>query len=205
MALRKIHCLICGKPKLEYDSHIKRGQGKYCSYTCAAKAKQTGEKRNCVVCGIEFYATKAQIKRGNGTFCSRSCAMMGTNNPSWDSGISKQSRCCQKCGKQFFASAVQVRNGFGKYCSVQCANSMSRGTKHPLADKACSIVNEQIRQGRLKRVPCTVCGEPKTDAHHVDYSEPFNIMWLCRQCHAAWHKIARKEGFTLYPRKDLEP
>lgn len=45
-----------------------------------------------------------------------------------------------------------------------------------------------IRSGKLIRQPCAACGNPKSEAHHDDYSKPLNVEWLCRQCHAAAHR-----------------
>lgn len=36
-------------------------------------------------------------------------------------------------------------------------------------------------RGRIRREPCQVdgCGEEKSEAHHIDYSKPFVVVWLC--------------------------
>lgn len=41
-----------------------------------------------------------------------------------------------------------------------------------------------IINGTLKRLPCKVCGNPKSEAHHEDYGRPTDVTWLCRQHHA---------------------
>ena len=38
-----------------------------------------------------------------------------------------------------------------------------------------------IRQGKLKRQPCAVCGAHETLVHHIDYSDPEHIKWLCKR------------------------
>lgn len=45
-----------------------------------------------------------------------------------------------------------------------------------------------IRDGKLKRQPCEVCGDQKSQAHHKDYSKPLEVMWLCRKHHLEQHK-----------------
>ena len=50
---------------------------------------------------------------------------------------------------------------------------------------------QAIRLGKLKREPCEVCGKKKVDAHHIDYSRPFDIKWLCRDHHAKEHIMLR--------------
>jgi hypothetical protein len=38
-----------------------------------------------------------------------------------------------------------------------------------------------IRQGKLKRQRCEVCGAPKTQYQHIDYSDPAHLRWLCKR------------------------
>lgn len=40
-----------------------------------------------------------------------------------------------------------------------------------------------IKRGLLKREPCEICGDTKVEAHHTDYSKPFDVKWLCRKHH----------------------
>ena len=51
-------------------------------------------------------------------------------------------------------------------------------------------VKTAIRNGTLKRKPCEVCGNAKSQAHHCSYLPEFwlTVMWLCRQHHAEWHR-----------------
>ncbi len=51
-----------------------------------------------------------------------------------------------------------------------------------------SAVAHAIRSGELTRLPCVKCGEAKSLAHHEDYDEPLNVMWLCQPCHKQRHK-----------------
>jgi hypothetical protein len=48
-----------------------------------------------------------------------------------------------------------------------------------------------IASGALVRQPCEVCGNPKVDAHHDDYSRPLDVRWLCRAHHNEHHAKAR--------------
>ena len=53
--------------------------------------------------------------------------------------------------------------------------------------KAHTKVLGAIRSGKLRQQPCVKCGEQKTEAHHDDYSKPFDIVWLCRKHHVQHH------------------
>jgi hypothetical protein len=52
--------------------------------------------------------------------------------------------------------------------------------------------NRAIRLGLLIKVPCEICGVEKVDAHHDDYSKPWDVRWLCRLHHAEHHKNEKK-------------
>lgn len=51
-----------------------------------------------------------------------------------------------------------------------------------------TAVNNAIRDGRLVKGPCEVCGATKrVHAHHDDYSKPLDVRWLCPKHHAEAH------------------
>jgi uncharacterized protein (DUF1778 family) len=50
-----------------------------------------------------------------------------------------------------------------------------------------SVVSSAKQRGKLSPSPCEVCGEPKTEAHHDDYTLPLNVRWLCRKHHKEVH------------------
>jgi ribosomal protein S27AE len=60
-------------------------------------------------------------------------------------------------------------------------------TEHPDAYKAHTAVNNAVRDGRLKKQPCAICGTDKVHAHHQDYAKPLEVKWLCAKCHHRVH------------------
>lgn len=43
---------------------------------------------------------------------------------------------------------------------------------------------------------CEDCGAPTCDCHHLDYSNPLAVVWLCRECHSYRHRrIANDPSF----------
>ncbi len=51
-----------------------------------------------------------------------------------------------------------------------------------------------IQSGKILRQPCEVCGNVNSQAHHEDYTQPQDIMWLCPRHHAIRHKEKRTLG-----------
>ena len=72
--------------------------------------------------------------------------------------------------------------------AVTAARNRKTIKDHPLAYKAHNLVKRAIMSGKLKRMPCEVCGDVKGDAHHDDYTKPLEVRWLCRLHHAEVHK-----------------
>jgi len=39
--------------------------------------------------------------------------------------------------------------------------------------------------------PCEICNSYKTEIHHQDYNDPYDIIWLCRKHHKRLHQIIK--------------
>ena len=51
-----------------------------------------------------------------------------------------------------------------------------------------SAVSRNIRNGKLVKLACQMCGSRQNvHAHHDDYSLPLDVMWLCAEHHKARH------------------
>ena len=48
-----------------------------------------------------------------------------------------------------------------------------------------------VRQGKIKKLPCEVCGHEKSQGHHPDYSKPLEAIWLCQVHHQKKHQELR--------------
>lgn len=59
--------------------------------------------------------------------------------------------------------------------------------EYPEKYKAQCAAWHAIRDGKLHREPCEVCGATEVHAHHDDYSEPLSVRWLCPVHHARHH------------------
>lgn len=48
----------------------------------------------------------------------------------------------------------------------------------------------KIKNGTINIKDCESCGSSvSVEVHHLDYNNPDQIMFLCRQCHVDWHKF----------------
>lgn len=57
-----------------------------------------------------------------------------------------------------------------------------------------------VQQGLLRRPErCESCGEEsaRIEAHHLDYSDPMKVVWLCTFCHKDAH-WGRLDAASLY-------
>jgi len=65
--------------------------------------------------------------------------------------------------------------------------------ENPEKYKAHGAVNNAIRDGKLDRQPCEVCGvDDGVHAHHDDYSRPLEVRFFCPVHHAEHHKAMRE-------------
>lgn len=73
---------------------------------------------------------------------------------------------------------------------IMAKKSSANFTKNnPVAKKCQTAVRSAIRDGRLVKAACEVCGSTsKIHGHHNDYSKPLDVRWLCPKHHAEWHK-----------------
>lgn len=62
--------------------------------------------------------------------------------------------------------------------------------KYPGKYKAINMVNNALRDGKMKReTECSKCSAGgKLHAHHDDYGYPLSVRWLCAACHSQWHR-----------------
>lgn len=71
--------------------------------------------------------------------------------------------------------------------------------RYPEKYAARDAVNNGIRDGRIQRQPCEICGDAKAQAHHEDYSRPLDVRWLCFKHHrevAHGHTVTMDGGST---------
>jgi len=101
------------------------------------------------------------------------------------------------------AEAARQRAKQAKYrvdgVAVELRGEMKRDVsrrhaeKYPEKTVARTTLRNAIRDGRLTRKPCEVCGSLDSEGHHDDYSKPLDVIWLCPKHHAERHVQMRDE------------
>jgi len=112
---------------------------------------------------------------------------------------------CDYCGKESSDKPSNYKRKKRHFCSTGCY-SLFRKEKLPFEEqhrygtgidsletkaikrKARRHLNHAVRDGVVKRQPCEVCGELKSEAHHSDYSKPLEVRWLCFYHHRLIHE-----------------
>jgi hypothetical protein len=61
-------------------------------------------------------------------------------------------------------------------------------------------VTTAVNGGKLVKLPCEICGDPKSQGHHDDYSMPLDVVWLCQAHHRERHACQppASSGGTLF-------
>lgn len=64
--------------------------------------------------------------------------------------------------------------------------------------RAIRILNKAVKKGIVIRPDhCLFCGSGgRIEAHHIDYSDPLNVLFLCICCHRAQHRKS-KQGIGI--------
>lgn len=93
---------------------------------------------------------------------------------------------CRPCNTEHSRKYASTSNGRQKI-----REAVKRSSKKLVYKQKARIkVYEALKQKTLtKALRCLSCGQrKKLDGHHEDYLKPFEVIWLCRQCHADLHK-----------------
>jgi hypothetical protein len=134
----------------------------YASGGCEAVIDQVPRSKN----SIQKMAARLGIKAEKSVFINAAKkyhaehSRSGENNPRWKGGISKNNMHYKRLQIERYPEKVHARK----------------------------LLFDAVRQGKIKRRPCEVCGHIKVEGHHDDYSKPYEVHWLCKKHHNEVHK-----------------
>jgi len=72
--------------------------------------------------------------------------------------------------------------------SINRSSVAKYAAKNPEKIAAKNLVQKAIRDGKIERGVCEVCGSDHPEAHHDNYGLPLSVRWLCRRHHKAHHR-----------------
>lgn len=142
----------------------------------------------------EFYKHK-KMADGHLNKC-KDCAKKDVHNHRHGKGrnyVLEYDRIRSKRPERIKAKQEYAKTDSGKAVMKKARKNYK--TKYPERSAAQIAFNNAVRDGKIK--PWVVCSLPECDkkpeAHHPDYSRPFDVVWLCRTHHKQVHATARKE------------
>ena len=110
---------------------------------------------------------------------------------------------CDYCGELASDKPSSYNKKNRHFCSMQCYSNFRKellpkneqhrfGTGYSDEErikriKARSELNHAIRDGKIIKENCEICGET-AEAHHDDYNETLKVRWLCFKHHRKYHK-----------------
>ena len=63
--------------------------------------------------------------------------------------------------------------------------------KYRVRQKARHRLRYMVSVGKIVRGLCVICGNPKTQGHHADYTKPLDVQWLCAKHHGETHRKSK--------------
>ena len=61
--------------------------------------------------------------------------------------------------------------------------------RNPEKYEAHKILQNAVRKNLITKTECFVCGKSKVEAHHPDYDNPLDVIWMCRLHHKETHRM----------------
>jgi hypothetical protein len=141
--------------------------------------------KTCTRCGKEKTESEFQVRRLSNDGLTASC---------------KSCLSAYDKTRAMLPHRVAMRKRYAKTENYKIAISKSSKkyrANNPNKYVATNMVNNAIRDKKLFKQPCEVCGKTKKiHGHHDDYAKPLNVRWLCDEHHKQWHS---KNGEALNP------
>ena len=123
-----------------------------------------------------------------------------------------ETKVCTKCNRELPLNmfAKYTRRNHTHYSSCkECKAKYRQENKRKLYDNASKVrlsteeykikarawnkIHYAIKVGKiLKPSQCSICGGfDNIQAHHNDYSKPYEVQWVCQSCHSQLDKIRK--------------
>lgn len=98
--------------------------------------------------------------------------------------------CCNACDTNTPDKIARKRQRNRERERQRAARKKAFSVPDPVKRRARHLIGAAVERGEVARPTfCSDCGQPcRTEAHHVDYSRPFDVEWLCTGCHGKRHR-----------------
>ena len=132
--------------------------------------------KTCTSCGKEKSTSNFQIRRASKDGLTARCKKCLSDYDKTRANLPKRVEARKLYAKTETgkAAAIRAKRKYIERCAVK------RGVH--------VITGNAIRDGKLVKQPCEVCGAKKVHAHHDDYAKPLDVRWLCPKHHMQWHR-----------------
>jgi|SRR5208283_555561 len=167
----------------------------------------------CIRCGIpkpltEFYKDKS-MSDGLYSKCKKCCIDLQRVYRQTESGKNVQRRyILTKSGKESYKRKQKKYFSTDKGKETLLRNykkfrsSKEGKISHLISNKKWVFSNLEKKKahrfvelalyfGFIIKLPCEICGNPKSEFHHPDYTNPLDGIWLCHKDHMLIHKILK--------------
>lgn len=137
------------------------------------------EEKHCFKCNItkpltEFYRHN-QMADGHLNKC-KTCTKKDVRRRYYDPEVRPAIKAYEKARLQ----DPQRREKIAEY-------QRQRILRTPGKVRARKAISNGIRDKKIQREPCWVCGEEKSQAHHIDYRSKTAVVWVCFKHHREMH------------------
>ena len=117
-------------------------------------------------------------------------------HPQTADGYLGKCKCCTKkdasivyfSNKEYYQNYEKERNQRSERKMARKIYQQRRREKCKGKYRANQKVSNAVRDGRIIKQPCEICGDQKVEAHHKDYRKYLDVQWLCFKHHRELHK-----------------
>lgn len=102
--------------------------------------------------------------------------------------ISEIEKNYRNTGKGKLARKKYKINNPEKIKKIERKSTKKCRKNNPEKFRARNAANKAAIRGKLKKMPCEICGKFPAEKHHNEYSKPLEIVWLCKKHHVEFHR-----------------
>jgi len=106
-----------------------------------------------------------------------------------DGRLNKCKSCTRYDVRKNYAAKIEQYREYDRQRYQADPKKRTPKQRAPQKRRAEIALHNAVARGKIKRLRCQMCDDPKSEAHHPDYSKPLDVMWLCRKHHKDIHRM----------------